>query len=185
MVDNAAVLLCEFAVFFFVKILIAAAVLQLSCALYNLFSGASGKRVGTTSASLPRDSLQPAAQRGLYYRSGTFSGVPRADLDVAVRIVFFATLINVPGTFIIFKLLTLAGQVSLANDNYVLPTACLALPMGIFVLAGLITCLLPTSFGKGLLVSLLSHLLAAILATVIVLIVLAFGLQDFIHFPLG
>jgi len=46
--------------------------------------------------------------------------------------------------------------------------------MGLLVLVGINTCLLPNRFGKGLLVSLLSHFLAAILASVIVLIVLTF-----------
>lgn len=173
MVNDLAVLSCELVLDLLIQILAGAVILRLSCAVYNLFAGASGNHNGVTAARLPRHPLKSGADRGLYQGSGTISGVPMPDFDKAVGIVFLATLINAPGTFTIFKLLRVAGQASLANYNYFLPTACIALPMGILVLAGINTCILPTRFGKGLLVSLLSHLFAAILASVIALIVLA------------
>lgn len=183
MVNNSAILFCELVLVLFLGALAGAVILRLSCVLFNLFAGVSGKQIATTAAWLSRHARKTEADWALYDRVTTFKGVPRPGYDRAVLIVFFATLINVPGTFVAFRLLRLAGQVNGALYSDFLPIACIALPMGILVLAGLNTAMLPTSLRKGLWISLLCHLLAAILVSVLVLIVMTFGLHDFLKFP--
>jgi hypothetical protein len=180
MVNHLTVLFCGLVIAIFIGALVGAVVVQLSCALYNLLVGARGRLVGPAAARELEHAPKSDEDWARYERQVMLPGVPRPGFDRAVLIVLIATLVNAPGTFIIFRLLRLAG---LATGYSVrgamlspVPPA-IALPMGILVLAGINAAMLPTTFRKGLLVSLLSHLLALPLAIVIVWIVLTFGLR--------
>lgn len=176
MVNSSAVVFCELVLAFFLGTLIGAVVLQLSCTVYNLFASVAGKRAGGPTAWPPGHALTSDSDWALYERIATLPRVPRPGFDRAVRIILLATLVNVPGTFIVFQLLRVAGQATGYALQGFWPVACVSLFLGILVLAGINTAMLPTTFGKGLLISLFSHFLAAILAAVIVLIVLTFKL---------
>jgi hypothetical protein len=179
MVNNMAILYCEIVLALLIGTLIGAVILQLSCVLCNLFAGFMDRRTVPPATGDPKQSLESNAERAHSNRRARFAGVPRPDFDRAVRIVLVATLVNAPGTFVVFQLFRLAGQLSGYDFRSSLLIACVSLPMGILVLAGINVAMLPTGIGKGLLVSLLGHLLAAIFAGVIVLIVLALGLSIF------
>jgi hypothetical protein len=81
MVNDWAALSGELVLAILIEILVGAVILQLSCALYNLFAGAWRNHNGATAAWLPRYALKSGADRALYHRSGTFRGVPRPDGD--------------------------------------------------------------------------------------------------------
>jgi hypothetical protein len=159
-------------------------VLQLACNLFNRLAGVSGGRTGAAATWKPLPSPKSDEEWRLYDRIATLPGVHRPAFNRAMFVVLVATLVNGTGTFIIFQLLRLAGEATRYVLAGPLPVACIALPMGILVLACINAIMLPTSFGKGLMVSLLSHLLAGVLAAIIAFVVLTFDLSAFVRFGL-
>ncbi|HEY7157605.1 MAG TPA: hypothetical protein VH575_26855 [Gemmataceae bacterium] len=102
------------------------------------------------------------------------SGVPKPTFERALCIIFFAAFINAVMCFIVLRFLRLTGQVAGTAALRTVPFWLLSYPLGILVLSGINAALLPTRFGKGLLIALIFSFLSLLLA-VVVLIALVFG----------
>jgi hypothetical protein len=185
MVNGLAVLFCELIVGILLTTLIGAFILKVSCALFNLLAGVSRKpSAGAATgepgmANLgPPISVPEAEDRWEELEmADTSPGVPIPRFEWAMRILFFATLVNTTGSFIVLRVVRLVWQASVRGSFGAVPIFLIASPLGMLVLGGMCAAMLPTSFAKGLLISLLFHLLAAALAAVVILIALAFGLR--------
>lgn len=178
MVNSLAVLFCELLIAIFLATLIGAFILKVACALYNLLAGAAGKPpIDTLENPIPV--LGPDGDQADFEHAVESPGVPIPRFEWAMRIIFFATLVNTTGSFIVLRVVRLAGQAFMRRTFESLPIFLVASPLGMLVLGGICAAMLPTSFGKGLLVSLLFHfltiLIAAILAAVVVLVALSYG----------
>lgn len=183
MINNPAVLFCEVLVGFFLAIPIGAFILQISCSLYDLLVGVSGTAVGETGTDIirPEPDLSPPPDSEEYERIVMSPVVPRPSFERAVLIIFFATLVNSMGSFILLRFVRLVGRASVSSSFWPVMVILIASPLGVLVLGAICNSMLPTSFGKGLLVSLLFHilsiLLAALVATIVISIVIVFGLH--------
>lgn len=184
MINDPSLLFCEVLAGFCIAIPIGAFVLQTSCSLYDLLTGVSGTAAGEPNTDIiirPEPDLAPPPDSAEYERIVTSPGVPRPSFERAVLIFFFAALVNTAGSFILFRIVRLVGQASVNSSFWPLTIVFISSPLGVLVLGGICNAMLPTSFGKGLLVSVLFHLLsilfAALLAAVAVLIVIVFGLR--------
>ncbi len=189
MVNALAVLFCELIVAILLGTLIGAFILKVACALFNLLAGASRKPADRAASGEPGMAPlgKPISISGPEDRweeleePDTSPGVPIPRFEWAMRILFFATLINTTGSFIVLRLARLVWQPSLRGSLGTLSIFLIASPLGMLVLAGICAAMLPTSFGKGLLISLLFHLLsiliAAALAAVAILLALSLGLS--------
>ncbi|HEY7427355.1 MAG TPA: hypothetical protein VH682_24185 [Gemmataceae bacterium] len=170
---------------------IAAVLLKVSCALFNLLAGASGKpsyrparRAAAGEPETETNIMQepaPASDEGADNENIMRSpGVPKPSFEWATCIVLFAALVNAVVSFILLRVLRLAGQVAGSGAFGSVSIYLVFSPLSILVLGGLNAAMLPTSLGKGLLVALvfllLSILIAAILTAVFVFIALVFGL---------
>ncbi len=185
MVNSFAVLFCEVIIGVLIGTLIGAFILKISCAVYNFLAGVSHKPPGlpavvAQSGDAP-DTPNPAVGTdeawAEYDRIAMSPGVPIPRFEWAMRIVFFAALVNTTGSFIVLRVVRLAWQASVRRPIGNLPIFLVASPLGMLVLGGICAAMLPTSFRKGLLVSLLYHLFVALLAAAAVGIALAFGLK--------
>jgi hypothetical protein len=162
-------------------------ILQASCALYNLLAGVWGKpanRTGTVAPETniigpPNSDLAPANDGADHARAGALPGVPTPRIERAIFIMFLTTLVETAGWFIILRLSRLMGQVAGHGAYESLRPLLVSFPLGILVLAGLNAVLLPTSFGKGLLVALLFLFLFLLVAILFVFVLIAvdFGLS--------
>ena len=167
-------------------IFIGAVVLRVSCMLYNLLAGDPDKPSGPTSQSEPETDVigHPEANDenwAEYQKNLALPGVPRPTLERAMRIIFFAALVNITGSFIVYRILRLMGLASASGTLRSLSILLFFIPLGILVLGGMIAAMLPTSSGKGMLVALLYHLLffliVAVLGAAAILIARAFGMN--------
>jgi hypothetical protein len=79
------------------------------------------------------------------------------------------------GIFSVFRVLRLAGQIAGHGVSWSLPNFFVSFPLGFLVPGVLSAAMLPTSYGKGMLVSLIYRFLI-FLFTAVILIVLVFGL---------
>jgi hypothetical protein len=111
-------------------------------------------------------------------RIAALPGVPKPSLEWAMGIFFIATLLSSVSSFILFRVLRMAG---LASGSGLVPIPIVGHVLGTLMLGGLNKIMLPTSFGKGIAVALLALflgiLVAAILAGLFFLIVLIFALD--------
>lgn len=207
MVNIFALHFLELVVVFIVGMLIEGAILQASCALFNLLAGASGllppspvpreTTVDQVSTSAPAvesiatspGSANPNLEQAIQTpedveadaeRIMVLPGVPRLSLDRAMRVVFVAALLNIAASFIVLRVLRLAGLAAGANALRSLPFDLVVIPLSLLVLSCLTTVMLPTSFGKGLLVTLIFLFLSLVLAVILfgcVVIAMAFGMS--------
>lgn len=163
---------------------IGALILKASCALYNLLAGVLSKLASHTTAverepasiAPPTSDPAPANEGAAPTRGGTIPGVPMPRIERAVFIIFLASLIEALGRFTILRLLHLAARSASHGVAGALTLLLLSFPLGILVLAGLNAAMLPTSFGKGLLVALLFVFLFSLVA---ILCVFALTAMDF------
>lgn len=188
MVNDLAVQFCEVLVGFFLATLLGSFILKFSCAIYNLIAGVSGAPSSPMATRTPviatldqsNAELEGDGEEVGNEMVGILPGVPIPTFEWAMRILFFATLVNTSGSFIIFRFVRLVGLTPGRGPLADLSIFLISSPCGILVLGGICAAMLPTSFGKGLLVSLLFHLLvvvfAAVFAGVYVLIAMAAGL---------
>jgi hypothetical protein len=186
MVNEFAVLFCELIVGILLATLSGAFILKVSCALYNLLAGVSRKSTANPATgereitvlgkpitiSGPEDRWEEYEEE--HERIDTSPGVPIPRFEWAMRILFFATLINTTGSFIVLRVARLVWQATVRGHIGTLPIFLVASPLGMLVLGGICAAMLPTRFGKGMLVSLLFHLLVAVLAAIIVVLLILF-----------
>jgi hypothetical protein len=143
-------LLCGLVIALLVGTLIGAVFLRAAIALFNKMAGASG----------------PPA------------GVPEPPFGRAMGITFVTSLVNWVVGFVI-GLATGAGAQAAGPDgakgvNLLAQAA--SVPAGLLVMALMLTALLPTSFGKAVLVTLLYLVIVALVVGVIVGVLVAVGL---------
>lgn len=188
MVNDLAVRFCIVVVGVFLATLFGSFVLKFSCALFNFIAGVSGAPSSPMAtrtpviASLDKSNSELRGDEEVGNEMVVIlPGVPMPTFEWAMRILFFATLVNTSGSFIIFRFVRLVGLASGGGALADLSIFLISSPCGILVLGGICAAMLPTNFGKGLLVSLLFHLLvvvfAAVFVGVYVLITLALGLS--------
>ena len=102
------------------------------------------------------------------------NGVQMPDLGKAVGIVFATIVLNVAITFAIGFALGAGTAVAGGNVETARITTQLASNfIGFFVMCGLLTAILPTSFGRAALVALLYYAFAIIIAVMILLVIVA------------
>lgn len=176
MIDNQLVQFCEVVIAIFAAVVTGTFVLKVSCVLYNVLAGATGKRSGAEAVAAFNPEARNHGEEAAAERTAALPGVPIPTFEWALRIIFFATLINTSGSFIILRFVRLAGLAARGTVNSV-PIVLISSPCGILVLGGLCASMLPCRFFKGLLVSLLFHLFAGILAAAIILTARAAGVS--------
>lgn len=207
MVNIFALHFLELIVVFILGMLIQGAILQASCALFNLLAGASASPppapIGSEAAIEPVDESAPTAEsisagpgsanpsleqaiptpqdvEADAERIMVLPGVPRLSLDRAMRVVFVTTLVNIGVSFIILRVLRLAGLAAGANAPRSPSLYLLSSPLHILVLSCMNALMLPTSFGKGLLIGLIFLFFSLLLAAILfgcVAIAMAFGVS--------
>jgi len=119
--------------------IIGAFVLPPICALYNKFAGSS----------------RPA--------------VPEPSMSQAMRIMFVSALVNGVVGFLIGWVITAWGSAAGARPlNVHIITLVITLPICLLTMAGILAGLLPTTFGRALLVTLLYLLVVAVVAGIVV-----------------
>jgi hypothetical protein len=192
MVYGSAIFLCEWLVIVLVATMIGAFILKVSCALCNLLVGA-----GANSYSPPTPSVSPSIpQTGITTEPRALlvledaetpcprieipSWVPKPSFEWAMCIVFAAALVNLVAYFLLDRVLRLAGMATGLNALRSLPMQLIFCPLSFLLHSGMYTAMLPTSFGKGLLIFLiylmLNALVVAVLFVIGFMIGLAFGL---------
>ena len=207
MLNYSALTFIELVVVFILVVLVQGAILQVSCALFNLLAGASGttlpQPVGREAAVESGRDLTPTAESittspgadhpnfeqairtpedagGDDERIVMSPGVPRLGLERAMRIIFVVALVNIGTSFIVFRVLRLAGLAAGASALRTLPLYLLSAPLHILVLSCMSALMLPTRFGKGVLVALIFVFLSLVLGVILfgcVVIAMAFGLR--------
>ena len=142
--------LCGLLIVLVLGTLIGALVLRAACWLYNKIAG--GPNVA--------------------------AAVPEPDFGKAVAIVFVSMLVNV----MVSMALTFAfggGFVARNDPSSQLIQSAISMPISLLVMAGMVTAILPTTFGKGILIALLYLLVAIaigiVIAVPIVLLMVAAG----------
>jgi len=135
--------LCFLVVGVFIGLLIGAVILRAACALYNAMAGGKGSP----------------------YR------VPEPELGKAMGIVFVTALINYASGFVIGLMANAGAEATRINPlGPNLLASAISLPLSLLVMAAMLTAMLPTTFGRGILVA-LCNLLVTILVVVAVAIV--------------
>lgn len=138
------VLMCSLVIGLLIGTVIGAVFLRAAIALFNKIAGASGPP----------------------------TGVPEPAFTKAMGITFVTSLVS-SAVNLIFGLATGAGAAAAgpqAGKGVDMMAQLVSVPIGLIVMAGMLTALLPTSFGKAILVTLLYLLIAAIVVGVIVLV---------------
>lgn len=184
MVNDLAAQFCLVIVGILIAVLIGSFILKWSCVLFDFFAGVKGQPVGPTAPVIKPPAELTSKEGGDDEESAdeivaALPGVRIPTFEWAMRMIFFATLVNTSGSFIIFQFVRLVGVTAGRGVLTNLSIFLISSPCGILVLAGICAAMLPTHFGKGLLVSLLFHflvvLLAAAVAAVVYLLALSFG----------
>jgi hypothetical protein len=106
----------------------------------------------------------------------TPTSVPEPDFGRAMGIIFVAWLVNLAAGFMLS--MVFAGGVG-ADRVQTMMAQAISIPIGFLVLAGMIAGMLPTTFGRALLVALLYLLIAVIVGVtigfVVAIVLLALG----------
>lgn len=139
-------------------VLIGTLILQAACALYNKFAD-----VGHLG---PGDNFHPHSQHAV-----RLDGIPKLSIGHAMGVILVITFINVVVGFLISRALgarmKLESGLSTASPlAYLLAQPASILVMGV---------MLPTPYGRGLLIALIYTLIWLVLIVLIAMIVLAFG----------
>jgi hypothetical protein len=189
-VNPTAIVFFQLVLVFLLGMLIEALILQAACALFNLLAGASGpsptrpiRRAAQDESDLARTpqsqsittepgAAKPDLEQGILVSEPdhvedeslpAYRGVPKPGLDRAMRIVFVAALVNVGASFIILRVLRLMGLAGGIVAPGSVPLNLVSSPLYFLVLSGLNAVMLPTSFGKGLLIGLIFVVLTCLL----------------------
>lgn len=160
-------------------------ILQAACALYNKFWAVSVDSRSEQRGYAGEGEIADEARR-MSTLGGTVNpsvadkdwpgGVPKLDFPRAFGIILVTTTINAMLGFLTSRALRGVGGRAAGGRLGVLPVACLMiLPVGMLVMGAL----LPTSFGKGLLVALLYSLLWLALGSVILAVYFVAALAPF------
>ncbi|MGH7223388.1 MAG: hypothetical protein ACRELF_09180, partial [Gemmataceae bacterium] len=166
MVNDLAVLMGELLVGIFIVTPLGTFILYGSCALLNLLTGVSRKPEADLIRP-PNPELGPDDKWEDYERSVTSPGVPKPSFEQAMLIIFFATLVNTMGSFIVLRVARLIGQASVRGTFATLTIFFVSSPLGVLVLGGICDAMLPTTFVKGVLVSVLFHFFSILLAAIL------------------
>lgn len=167
--------------------------LKAACAIFNLLAGgsvgppgrpvrrAAARESSTEITTTPLQKQLPAAEEDLPNSESittALPGVPKPSFEQAMAIVFIVALGNLVMIFILDRLSHLAGQVRGAGALLSIPILFLYCPLAFLIHSGTIKVMLPTTFGKGLLIALLyTFLVGLVLAAAFVVIVLTLGLS--------
>lgn len=104
-------------------------------------------------------------------------GVPEPSFGKAIGITFVTTLVNFVAGFMIGLVIGGAAAVGGADPQAGgIVAQLVSLPVGFLVMAGMLTLMLPTTFGRALLVALCHFLIVIVIVVVIVGIVVGIGL---------
>ncbi len=98
--------------------------------------------------------------------------VPEPSFGKAMLIVFVAMLVNMILSFLLTAVLGIGGAATNADQQSMgLVVNLISLPLSLLVMAFMVSSMLPTTFGKGFLISLLYLLVAIIVGIVIAIVV--------------
>jgi hypothetical protein len=104
--------------------------------------------------------------------------VPEPSMGSAMAITFVTTLVNMAVGFVLGLALQGAGPNQAASQAII---NLISIPISLLVFAGMVTVMLPTTFGKGLLIALLYLLIAFVIgcgiAIIVVGVMLAMGMK--------
>jgi hypothetical protein len=200
--DNAAGalgnMLCVLAIAIPIGLLIGGGILMGACALFNTMVGATASGRAAPPPYNPYDdrrSAGPDSPTGLQDRPDRgfddfresdrdlgirrVVGVPQPDLLKAMGIVLVVGVVNTCSNFVISQALGAPAGLGLqrrGDPMAGLLANLISLPIDFLVEAGLLTALLPTTFGKAALVTLLHYLILLAIGVVIFLTCLGVGL---------
>ncbi len=143
------VLLCSLAFGVAVGTLIGAVFLRAAVALYNKMAG-GGRPPG---------------------------GVPEPDFGKALGITFVTTLINIGVGFVIGMVTNTWGAAGPRGKEVDLLAQAISFPLSLLIMTAMLTAILPTTFGRALLVTLCYMLIVMVVVAVIVGVMIAvFGI---------
>jgi hypothetical protein len=189
MVHGAAVDLCLLLVAALIGTMLGAFILKASCALYNLLAGALAASSGPPT---PRASERPPETRITNEPDPTLAlkddwtprpdpetplSVPWPSFEWAMCIVFVAALVNILAGFVTGRIMRLAGPLTGFSTLRSMPIYLVLVPLGTLMQGGIIAAMLPTRFGKGLLIALIDLFLGALIAVVLYLGLILVGLS--------
>ena len=105
------------------------------------------------------------------------SGVPEPPMGKAMLIVLVATIVNLVVNFVVGFMIGVAGMASGSSAMQTVQglAALISLPVGFFTQSGIIAAMLPTSFTRGMLVTLCHYLIVFLIAIVIFALVAVFA----------
>lgn len=182
-------LLCALVFGLFLGTLIGGVILRAACALYNKLAGAKPPKRGSvpdweepplrrpekgevgegiTGSPQPFDYREAREEEDLEQRIRASQGVPEPELGTAMLIAFVSLLVNTAVNFGIRFTLS-GGQAAFGGADLTaqIIASLISIPIGILVLGGMASAMLPTTFGKGMLVALLYLAIAFAIALVI------------------
>jgi hypothetical protein len=102
------------------------------------------------------------------------SGVPEPAFGKAIGITFVTSLVNAVVSFLI-GLITSAGAEVAGRKGVDVVAQLIAFPVSLLIMATMLSALLPTTFGRAILVTLCYMLIVLIVVGVCVLVVIAIG----------
>lgn len=189
MIHGAAVDLFLLLVYALIGTLIGAVILKASCALFNLFAGALGE---ASSPPMPQEAVakhetgiqvEPAPilmpdddARNANLESKP--GVPKPSFEWAMGIAFVSALVSAVLYFLLFRILRLVGQAPGLDALKSMPFYLVFSPLSFLLHGATIAAMLPTRFGKGLLIAALYLFFSLLIAAAVVgSIALVFGLK--------
>jgi hypothetical protein len=191
------VMVCVMAFALLIGTAVGAVILRAACALFNKMVGDTGRparrrpremeeserfgeRAGGTGIVTEEDA--EAGRTPALEDRGEFSsplvtrpGVVEPEMGKAMGIVFLTYLVNIVVSFAVGFCLGAGAGAAGAGKAQVQGVSLLAnliaLPISLLVLAGMISALLPTTFGKALLISLLYVLIGLVIVVIVAVIV--------------
>ena len=101
----------------------------------------------------------------------TPTSVPEPSFGQAMGIIFVAWLVNLAVGFVLGMIFAGGAAAVGADRTQLMIAQVISIPIGFFVLAGMVTVMLPTTFGRAVLVSLLYLLVAVVVGLIIGIVV--------------
>jgi hypothetical protein len=161
--------------------LVGAVILRAACSWYNSMVGRSSGRKGYANpppapGQLPTHGNNPYASPTTYSHmpDRTDVGVPEPDFGKAWLISFVTILINGMIGFVVGLAIGLGGAAAGAQGAVpVIISMVVSIPISFLVFAGMLTAMLPTSFGRAAIVTLLYFVISLLVGLAIAAVVFA------------
>jgi hypothetical protein len=174
MAKGSAIFLAKWLAFVLIWTLFEGVILKISCILYNLLAAA---------LSMPSEPLSPPTPESETKTTTNSKSphVPLPSIEWAMCIVFASVLVGILAGFIVSRILRLAGLATGFNVFRSIPIDFGSFLLGVLIRSVMNAAMLPTSFGKGLMIALievsLGGLILVALVIVLVLVAVVFSLD--------